>query len=78
MWYRQNHHPGQESIATSVGGVWLQVNKKDWKKRQEGPFETFGGIYGALRLGLRKGKCRDTPWEIQLVHNVDLRKAPPR
>ena len=62
---------------TPFVGVRIQVHKKGWWRHKEGTFKTFGGISGALRLGLRQEKCSDLHLESHLVQIVDMIKVPP-
>ena len=62
---------------TPFVGVRIQVHKKGWWRHKEGTFKTFGGISGALRLGLRQEKCSDLHLESHLVQHLYLMEAPP-
>ena len=48
---KKNQHREEYSVIQVVG-VRIQVYKKGWKSQRKGPFESFEGIYGTLRLGL--------------------------
>ena len=59
---RQKYYTREASAVNPVGGGRLQVHKKGWQRRQERPFDNFGGISGTFRLGLEQENLMDIHW----------------